>query len=121
MNKYAKNTIKHTVGSFMFFRAANEPTWTASFNVIAMDSLMLTGSLLVMNANPFNKDMMHDSTFDLLWKSAVTMVLGMGAGMLSYEIIKGGISLCSAQSHEDSQAYNQFDDAASPPLPPSPV
>ena len=81
----------------MFLRATTQPTWSKAFDALAMDTLMLAGSLLFMTWNPLNKDMMKDGEVDLLWKSAVTMILGMGAGMLVYNAIKGSIHCCQQQ------------------------
>ncbi|MDF1761237.1 MAG: hypothetical protein P1U40_11955 [Coxiellaceae bacterium] len=118
MRNYAKSAIKQSVGSFMFLRAATEPTWTGSFNALAMDSLMLGGSLLLMKVNPFNKNMMQDSEFDMYWKSAVTMILGMGAGMLSYQAVKGSVNCCRKPEPPAADAYHDMghSDTADGPL-----
>ncbi|MDF1795117.1 MAG: hypothetical protein P1U63_01130 [Coxiellaceae bacterium] len=105
MTNYIKNTAKKTIGSFMFLRAATEPTWTGSFNAVAMDSLMLAGSLALMKLNPFNKNMMKDSELDMYWKSAITMVLGMGAGMLLYQAAKSSINCCTSNNQTDDNMY----------------
>ncbi len=117
MLNWVKNTVKYTANNFMFVRAATQDTHLKALDAFAMDTCMMTGMLGMMTLNPLNKDMMIDDEFTTLWKSGVTMILGMGLAMLSYHAIKDAAKLLTQSPDHDDRGNDLRERlTATPPL-----